>query len=213
MKGKNMRLLAIDLNKQGMQEIKEGNLDQAKTCFKQAIAYDSTLVESYQHMGEVCMQLADFVEAKHAYQQAWMLDPQASFLYAYGNACFMNGDEEEGLTFFHKAIQAGYKQEDLLFFMGQAHERRNEIQQALQCYQQACQQQPTNLVYRMRLIPVLIKADQDMQALEEIAVAKTMSNDSTIQRELLLDACEIYVKQDDIEHLKACVDECFALRR
>jgi len=154
------RLEALDLNQQAAMLIQAGNYEQASKKLDQAIELDPMVVESYRNYGDYYMALNDYKSAKTYYKKAILIDKQGLFYFLYGNACFMMDDVHEGLENYNRAIEAGYNDAEMMFFMGMAYEHLNSDEMALRYYQKACIANPSRPDFLTRRIATLVRLDE-----------------------------------------------------
>lgn len=190
-----LRLEALDLNQQAALLIKAGNLDKAAEKLNKAIECDPMVVENYRNYGDLCMAKADYKEAKNYYKKAILIDKQGVFYFLYGNACFMMDDVHEGLEYYNLAIDAGFDDAEMMFFMGMAYEHLNDDQLALRYYQKACIKNPSRPDYLVRRIATLVRLNEinkaDMYTDELIATCPEMFEGYHIKTTLLIEKGEI----------------------
>ena len=161
-----MRLEALDLNQQGKTLLKVGKVEEAKKKFDKANEIDPMLMDSYKNYGDLYMQTEQFEDAKNSYKKAMLIEKSGLLYFLYGNACFMNDEDHEGLENYNLAINEGYDSDDMLFFMGLAYENMNENDLALRFYQKACVKNPSKPEYMVKKIVVLIKLGMKDEALK-----------------------------------------------
>lgn len=159
-----MKLEAQDLNNQAAMLIKVGNLDAAAEKINKAIECDPMVVDSYRNYGDICMAKEDYKEAKKYYNKAILIEKNGLFYFLYGNACFMMDDVHEGLKYYNLAIDAGYDDAEMMFFMGMAYEHLNDDQMALRFFNKACVKNSSRPDFMIRRIAALIRLGENDQA-------------------------------------------------
>lgn len=194
------KLEALDLNQQAAMLIKAGNLEKAVEKLDKAIETDPMVVESYRNYGDLCMAKEDYKEAKNYYKKAIMIDKQGLFYFLYGNACFMMDDVHEGLEYYNLAIEAGFDDAEMMFFMGMAYEHLNDDSMALRFYQKACMKNPSRPDFLTRRIATLVRMGEidkaDQYTDELLATCPEMFDGYHIKTTILLE-------KGDFEQAKA----------
>jgi len=151
-----MILEAKDLNQQGVALMKAGNIEKAKEKFEKAIDVEPMVMDSYKNYGDLYMSIKDYKEAKNYYKKALLIEKSGPVYFQYGNACFMNDEPHEGLEYYNLALSAGFDSDEMMFFMGMAHEHMNDLQIALRYYQKAINKNPSRPDYKVKKIGALI---------------------------------------------------------
>lgn len=158
--------IAKDLAKQAELLIGSGKLDEAQKKLEEAINADPMEIDCYKNYGDLCMAKKQYADAKNNYKKALLIEKQGYLYYLYGNACFMNNDEHEGLENYNRAISNGYDTDQMMFFMGMAYEHLNDDKNALRYYQRAQQKNPSRPDFQVRKIHLLGKMGETEQALK-----------------------------------------------
>ncbi len=152
-----IRLEAQDLNQQGAMLLKAGNLESARAKFDKAIELDPMLMDSYQNYGDLYMAQQKYQDAKNSYKKAMLIEKSGLLYFLYGNACFMNNELHEGLENYNLAINEGFDNDEMMFFMGMAYEHMNDDNMALRYFQKACVKNPSRPDYMVKKISVLVR--------------------------------------------------------
>lgn len=158
--------IARDLAKQAELLIGAGKLEEAQKKLEEAIKADPMAIDCYKNYGDLCMAGKQYADAKNYYKKALLIEKQGYLYYLYGNACFMNNDEHEGLENYNLAISNGYDTDQMMFFMGMAYEHLNDDKNALRYYQRAQQKNPSRPDFQVRKIHLLVKMDETESALK-----------------------------------------------
>ena len=158
--------IARDLAKQAELLVEAGKLDEAEKKLEEAINADPMVVDCYKTYGDLFMAKKQYVDAKNYYKKALLIEKEGYLYYLYGNACFMNNDEHEGLENYNLAISNGFDTDQMMFFMGMAYEHMNDDNNALRYYQRAQQKNPSRPDFQVRKIRVLGRLGETEQALK-----------------------------------------------
>lgn len=102
--------LAKYYSKNGQKHLAQGQLDQARNNFDQAIALDPQNADFYLYRGEVYEALLKFDEAKTAYQTALSADQHKAFN-NLGRLAFLKQDYTEAETMFRLGLEASQTEE------------------------------------------------------------------------------------------------------
>ena len=162
-----LRLEAQDLNQQAAMLIKAGNLEAAKAKLNEAINIEPMLMDSYKNFGDLSIAESNYKEAKNYYKKALLVEKVPELYFLCGNACFMNDELHEGLSYYNQAITAGFDSDEMLFFMGLAYEHLNDDRMALRYFQKASAKNPSRPDYYVKKISVLIRLDMLESAEQE----------------------------------------------
>lgn len=152
-----IRLEAQDCNQQGAILLKAGNIEAAREKFDKAIELDPMLMDSYKNYGDLYMALDQYQDAKNSYKKALLIEKNGLLYFLYGNACFMNDEMHEGLEHYNMAINEGYDDHEMMYFMGMAYEYMNDDNMALRFFQRASQKNPSKPDYMIKKIEVMIR--------------------------------------------------------
>lgn len=158
---------AKDLCRQARMLIDTANFEDAAKKLDAAMCEDPMLLEIYKNYGDLHMAKDEYAEAKKSYKQALLIEKQGELYFLYGNACFLNGNEEEGITNYNLAISNGYDNEEALFFTGMAYEHLNDDNNAVRYFYRAIQKNPARPEFRIQLISSLIQLGEVEKAEEE----------------------------------------------
>ena len=185
-----IRLEAQDLNQQGILLMEAGNLEAAQAKFDKAIELDPMLMDSYKNYGDLYMTTEQYQKAKNAYKKALLIKKSGLLHFLYGNACFMNDEQHEGLESYNLAVSEGYDNDQMMFFMGMAYEHMNDDNMALRFFQKACIKNPSRPDYLIKKISVLIRLNMIDTAEEEteklLTTAPEMFDGYHIKTQLLM---------------------------
>ncbi len=152
-------LQVLDLNRQAAMLIQVGNVDEASKKLDQAIEIDPMIPDTYRNYGDLYMVREDYAEAKNSYKKAILIEKNGLYYFLYGNACFMTDDFHEGLKYYNLAVEAGYDDDEMMFFMGLAYERANDEMTALRYYNKALLKNPSRPDYMVKQIEMMIRLE------------------------------------------------------
>lgn len=152
-----LRFEAQDLNQQAKLLLNAKNFNGARAILDKAIEIDPMLVDSYRNYGDLYMLTKEYENAKNSYKKALLIEKNGLFYFLYGNACFMNDEMQLGLENYNMAINEGYDNEEMMFFMGMAYEHMNEDSLALRYYNKACIKNPARADYWVKKISALYR--------------------------------------------------------
>ena len=152
-----MTLKAKEINQQAGILIKSGKIEKAKEKLEEAIDLDPMLRESYEHYGELYMHTGQYQKAKDYFKKALMINKTGELYFAYGNACFMNDELEDGIKNYNLAISEGFDSDEMMFFMGMAYEHMQDDRMALRYFTKAYLKNPARPDYLVKKIELLLK--------------------------------------------------------
>ena len=158
--------IALDLANQAELLIKTGKYDEAQKKLDEAIAADPMTIECYKNYGDLHIARKQYADAKNYYKKALLIEKQGYLYYLYGNACFLNNEEHEGLENYNLAVSNGYDNDNMLFFLGMAYEHMNDDQNAIRYYQKAQLKNPSRPDYQVKKIHALVRTGEVEQALK-----------------------------------------------
>lgn len=158
--------IAVDLANQAELLIKSGKYEEAQKKLDEAIASDPMTLECYKNYGDLYIAKKQYSDAKNCYKKALLIEKQGYLYYLYGNACFLNNDEHEGLENYNLAISNGYDNDNMLFFLGMAYEYMHDDQNAIRYYQKAQLKNPSRPDYQVKKIHALARIGELQQALK-----------------------------------------------
>lgn len=158
--------IAQDLAKQAELLIKTGKYDEAKKKLDEAISADPMTIECYKNYGDLHIARKEYADAKNCYKKALLIEKQGYLYYLYGNACFLNNEEHEGLENYNLAVSNGYDGDNMLFFLGMAYEHMNDDQNAIRYFQKAQLKNPSRPDYQVKKIHALARTGELEQALK-----------------------------------------------
>lgn len=181
---------ALDLANQAELLIKTGKYDEAQIKLDEAIASDPMTLECYKNYGDLFVAKKQYADAKNYYKKALLIEKQGYLYYLYGNACFLNNDEHEGLENYNLAVTNGYDDDNMLFFLGMAYEYMHDDQNAIRYYQKAQLKNPSRPDYQVKKIHALARIGELQQALkcsdELIANSPELFDGYHLKNQLLL---------------------------
>lgn len=158
------QLTAKDLNQQGIALAKTRKIDEAVAMFNKAIDIEPMLIDSYRNLGDLYLHLNQYKEAKNYYKKALLIEKSGEIYFQYGNACFLNDEEHEGLEYYNLALSAGFDDDDMLFYMGLAYEHMNDDAMALRYIQKALSKNPSRPDYKVKKISLLLRMNKIEEA-------------------------------------------------
>ena len=97
---------AEDFLRQGNEARSEGHIEEALTCYKQAIALNPSLAEAYVALGNAYVDGEEYEQAITEYDQALRLSPDDAAVHFYcGSAYAAIGDDERALSDYGDALR------------------------------------------------------------------------------------------------------------
>jgi tetratricopeptide (TPR) repeat protein len=145
-------------NNLGLAFYKQGKLDEAIACYRQAVKLDPKNALAHYNLGNALSEQGKLDEAIACYRQAIKLDPKfAPAHYNLGNALSEQGKLDEAIACHRQAIKLDPKYAPAHYNLGLAFYKQGKLDQAIACYRQAIKLDPKFALARYNLGVALSK--------------------------------------------------------
>jgi tetratricopeptide (TPR) repeat protein len=194
--------------------IEQDKLDEAVTCFQQAIALQPNYIEAYKKLGHVFLKQGNLDAAIDAYQQALNLDPNyvdANYIDVYNNMgiiLYRQGHLEGAIACYQQVLNCNPNYTEAYINLGNVFARQNQLQSALDCYQRALVLNPNSADIYVNLGHIFDEQNQPEKALDCYQRAIALDPNSV---DIYVNMGVVFEDQGQYEQAMACYTRALEL--
>jgi len=153
-------------NSLGIIFTRQGQYEQAITCYQQALSFEPNYIDACKNLGVVFTKQGQYEQAIACYQQALSFEPNCLGSYNNLGAVFMKqGQYEQAITCYQQALNLNPNYIDAYNNLGAVFTEQGQYEQAIACYQQALNLNPNYIDAYNNLGAVFTEQGQYEQAI------------------------------------------------
>jgi len=141
----NREMIAVDWHKQAEVYLAQGKLDEAISCYQQAISLDPNFAENYRSLARIWTKKGDSQAAAECWYQALTLDPAwatAEEHLTLGNTLVEQGKFDRAIICYHKAIEYNPYLTEAYHNLGEVFASENKFEEAISYYHEVIKIKP-----------------------------------------------------------------------
>ncbi|MBE7411925.1 MAG: tetratricopeptide repeat protein [Leptospiraceae bacterium] len=171
-------------------QFRQGSIPEAIENFRKAVIASGTgqvAVLSHGHLGSIYFNRGDFEGAEHHFREALRLKPSdAKYLYNLGTILLKQKKNEEAISLFQKALDAGANEPEVYRYIAEAFYDLRQSSLAIRALEKALQIKPNDLDSMFQLADIYYSTG-DMGQAEEMfrRIIKNSPGDSNTETALI----------------------------
>ncbi|OCR00876.1 hypothetical protein BCD67_24455 [Oscillatoriales cyanobacterium USR001] len=138
----NGEMVTVDWHKQAENYLAQGKLDEAISCYQQAISINPNFADNYRNLARIWTKKGDSKVAADCWYQALTIDPNwatAEEHLTLGNTLIAQGKLDQAVVCYHKAIEFNPNLAEAYHNLGEVLTEKKQWDEAISYYQKAIQ--------------------------------------------------------------------------